>query len=102
MDDIFSGTFSCFWDKDQSPSPNSYVIEMTQSSSIGGVNFNSFFEDVEAIKEELWDLKNLYSQLQAAHEQSKTLHNAKTVKERQEKMDNDIAKSLKKAKMFKV
>ncbi|KAL2453455.1 Syntaxin [Abeliophyllum distichum] len=102
MNDLFSGSFSRFRDQDQSPPPNSHVIEMTQSPSTGGVNLDRFFEDVEAIKEELQDLEKLYSQLQAAHEQSKTLHNAKTVKDLRAKMDNDIAISLKKAKMIKV
>ncbi|KAL2503095.1 syntaxin [Forsythia ovata] len=102
MNDLFSGSFSRFRDQDQSPPPNSHVIEMTQSPSTGGVNLDRFFEDVEAIKEELQDLEKLYSQLQAANEQSKTLHNAKTVKDLRAKMDHDIAISLKKAKMIKV
>ncbi|KAL2503112.1 syntaxin [Forsythia ovata] len=102
MNDLFSGSFSRFRGQDQSPPPNSHVIEMTQSPSTGGVNLDRFFEDVEAIKEELQDLEKLYSQLQAANEQSKTLHNAKTVKDLRAKMDHDIAISLKKAKMIKV
>ncbi|KAL2485138.1 Syntaxin [Abeliophyllum distichum] len=102
MNNLFSGTFSHFQDQDQSPPPNSQVIEMTQSISTGDVNLDRFFEEVETIKEELWDLETLYSQLQAAHEQNKTLHNAKIVKDLWAKMDNDIAISLKKAKIFKV
>ncbi|CAA2971461.1 syntaxin-121-like [Olea europaea var. sylvestris] len=99
MNDLFSGSFSRLRGQD----PNSHTIQMTNSpNSTGGVNLDKFFQDVEAIKDELRDLETLYSQLQAAHEQSKVLHNAKSVKDLRAKMDNDIAISLKKAKMIKV
>ncbi|CAA2994617.1 syntaxin-121-like [Olea europaea var. sylvestris] len=102
MNDLFSGSFSRIRNQDQSPPPNSHVVEMTQSSSTVGVNLDRFFEDVEAIKDELRDLETLYSQLQSSHEQSKTLHQAKTVKDLRAKMDKDISISLKKAKVIKV
>ncbi|KAK6126528.1 hypothetical protein DH2020_039732 [Rehmannia glutinosa] len=100
MNDLFSGSFSRFrdQDQDQSPAPNSHSIEMTT----GGVNLDRFFEDVESIKDELRDLETLYTQLQAAHEQSKTLHNANAVKKLRSKMDADISAALKKAKLIKV
>lgn len=96
MNDLFSGSFSRFRSEEQSPPAD---IEM---GNTGGVNLDKFFEDVEAIKDELRDLETLYSQLQSAHEQSKTLHNAKAVKELRSKMDNDVGSSLKKAKFIKV
>ncbi|KAI3447411.1 hypothetical protein Pfo_004076 [Paulownia fortunei] len=102
MNDLFSGSFSRFRDQDQSPTPNSHSIEMSSSPSTGGVNLDRFFEDVEAIKDELRDLESLYTQLQAAHEQSKTLHNAKAVKDLRSRMDADISASLKKAKVIKI
>ncbi|KAK4377789.1 hypothetical protein RND71_004085 [Anisodus tanguticus] len=101
MNDLFSGSFSRFRNEDhQSPNQESPGIQMRQTG--GHVNLDKFFEDVEAIKDELKDLENLHSQLHNSHEQSKTLHNAKTVKDLRTKMDNDVSIALKKAKFIKV
>ncbi|XP_009593833.2 syntaxin-121-like [Nicotiana tabacum] len=97
MNDLFSGSFSRFRADDQS---DSHTIEMGDIT--GGVNLDKFFEDVEAIKDELKGLEKLYSQLQTSHEKSKTLHNAKTVKDLRSNMDNDVSMALKKAKFIKV
>ncbi|KAL0309463.1 UNVERIFIED_CONTAM: syntaxin [Sesamum radiatum] len=102
MNDLFSGSFSRFRGQDQSPAQDSHTIEMTNSGSTGGVNLDRFFEDVEAVKDELGDLESLYAQLQAAHEQSKTLHSAKAIKDLRSRMDADISAALKKAKVIKV
>ncbi|KAG9155215.1 hypothetical protein Leryth_027089 [Lithospermum erythrorhizon] len=93
MNDLFSSSFS-------RPSAESHTIEM--SSTTGGANLDKFFDDVESIKEELRDLETLYGQLQSAHEQGKTLHNSKSVKDLRAKMDKNVASSLKKAKYIKV
>uniref|UniRef100_A0A5B6YJJ6 t-SNARE coiled-coil homology domain-containing protein n=1 Tax=Davidia involucrata TaxID=16924 RepID=A0A5B6YJJ6_DAVIN len=77
-------------------------VQMSNSPSTGGVDLDKFFEDVEAVKDELRDLETLYNNLQTAHEQSKTLHNAKSIKGLRSRMDNDVASSLKKAKLIKV
>ncbi|KAI3680287.1 hypothetical protein L2E82_50513 [Cichorium intybus] len=53
----------------------------SNSSSSEGANLDKFFDDVEAIKDELRALETLHNQLQSSHEHSKTLHNAKFVKE---------------------
>lgn len=103
MNDLFSGSFSRFRSEEQSP--RSHHIEMSSGNSpttTGGVNLDKFFEDVESIKEELRDLETLYNQLQSSNDQSKTLHNAKSIKDLRSKMDNDVALSLKKAKFIKV
>lgn len=78
-------------------------IEMGNAASGdgAGTNLDKFFEDVEAIKEELKGLELLHDQLQSSNEQSKTLHNANSIKTLRTKMDNDVALSLKKAKLIK-
>ncbi|CAL5435877.1 unnamed protein product [Camellia sinensis] len=100
MNDLFSGSFSRFRSEG---SPGN--VQMSNSATTGGggaVNLDKFFEDVEAIKDDLRDLETLYHNLQTSHEQSKTLHSAKAVKDLRSRMDNDVASALKKAKVIKV
>ncbi|KAK4478785.1 hypothetical protein RD792_014284 [Penstemon davidsonii] len=101
MNDLFSGSFSRFRESPTRP-PNSHSVEMTNTTSTGGINLDRFFEDVESIKDDLREMESLYTQLQSSHEQSKTLHNAKAVRDLRSKMDSDISASLKKAKVIKV
>ncbi|TMW80818.1 hypothetical protein EJD97_014765 [Solanum chilense] len=100
MNDLFSGSFSRFRNEEQSPNQESGGIQMRQQT--GGVNLDKFFEDVETIKDELKELEKIHTQLHNSHEQSKTLHNAKNVKDLRTKMDNDVSLALKKAKFIKV
>ncbi|PWA37543.1 t-SNARE [Artemisia annua] len=76
-------------------------IEMGNAAASSGTNLDKFFGDVAEIKEELKALENLHSQLQDSNEQSKTLYNANSIKTLRTKMDNDVASSLKKAKLIK-
>lgn len=77
-------------------------IEMgAASSTTGGTNLESFFKDVEVIKEELKAIEALHEHLQTSNEQSKTLHKANEIKTLRTKMDNDVSLSLKKAKFIK-
>ncbi|CAI9268229.1 syntaxin-121 [Lactuca sativa] len=92
MNDLLSRSFSAGRNGD---------IEMGNAADGDGTNLDKFFEDVEAIKEELKGLELLHDQLQSSNEESKTLHNAKSIKTLRTKMDNDVALSLKKAKLIK-
>nr|XP_043634819.1 syntaxin-121-like [Erigeron canadensis] len=76
-------------------------IEMGNVASTGGNNLEKFFKDVDEIKQELKGLDHLHNQLQDSNEQSKTLYNASSIKTLRTKMDNDVALSLKKAKIIK-
>ena len=67
-----------------------------------GVNLDKFFEDVETIKEDLKEIDELHKNLRSAHEESKTAHNAAAVKELRNRMDRDLNRALKKAKLIKV
>ena len=94
MNDLFSS---------RSFSRDSHVVEMgISSSSPTAANLDKFFEDVESVKDELKELEKLYQNLYDSHEQSKTLHNAKAVKDLRSRMDSDVSLALKKAKLIKV
>ncbi|KAJ9541428.1 hypothetical protein OSB04_027934 [Centaurea solstitialis] len=76
-------------------------IEMGNTAATGGANLDKFFKDVAEIKEELKRLEILHNQLQESNEHSKTLYNAKSIKNLRTKMDNDVVSSLKNAKLIK-
>lgn len=76
-------------------------IEMGNAATTDGTNLDKFFGDVAEIKDELKGLENLHNQLQESNEQSKSLYNARSIKNLRTKMDNDVALSLKKAKLIK-
>lgn len=65
------------------------------------VNLDRFFEDVESVKEDMRALEQLYRRLLQTNEETKTAHNAKTVKELRARMDGDVGQVLRKAKGVK-
>ncbi|KAK6942523.1 Target SNARE coiled-coil homology domain [Dillenia turbinata] len=100
MNDLFSGSFSRFSNQN---SPET-TIEMSSISegAGGGVSMDRFFADVESIKDELKEVEELHRKLKDSHEQSKTMHNARSIRDLRSKMENDVALALKKAKIIKV
>ncbi|XP_075488271.1 syntaxin-121-like [Primulina tabacum] len=100
MNDLLSRSFSR--GENHSPPQNSHTIEMSGSAETGGENLDRFFQNVQVIKDQLQDLETLYGQLQTAHEQSKTMHNAGAIKSLRSRMDSDVSATLKTAKLIKL
>ncbi|XP_010503984.1 PREDICTED: syntaxin-122-like [Camelina sativa] len=106
MNDLLSRSFKSSVADDSSP-PHSHSIEMPKTKNSaggtghGGYNLDKFYHDVEEVNEDLKELDRLCHNLRSSHEQSKTLHNAKAVKELKEKMDADVSAALKTATRVK-
>ncbi|XP_042414903.1 syntaxin-121-like [Zingiber officinale] len=77
-------------------------VEMGAANGGGGANLDRFFEDVEAIKEELREVERLHCSLKEANESGKTLHEASAVRALRGRMDADVSAALKKAKLIKL
>lgn len=65
------------------------------------VNLDRFFEDVENVKEDMRQVERLYRKLQEANEESKIVHNARTMKGLRARMDKDVEQVLKRVKVIK-
>ena len=65
------------------------------------VNLDKFFEDVENVKQDMATVEKLYKQLQDANEETKIVHNAKTMKDLRARMDSDVTQVLKQVKIIK-
>ncbi|GMP54425.1 hypothetical protein CsSME_00019607 [Camellia sinensis var. sinensis] len=88
MNDLFSGSFK----KYQDLSGGGGIINET-------IDLDRFFEDV-VVKYDMKDVER-YKNLQESNEESKTVHNAKTMKELRSGMDVDVAQVLKRVKVIK-
>ncbi|RDX88743.1 Syntaxin-121, partial [Mucuna pruriens] len=96
MNDLFSTTSSARSEQ-PSQSPDHHAIEIP-----GGVNLNKFFDDVEAIKENLNEVERLKQNLKRSNEESKTLHRANAVKDLRSTMEADVVLAVKKVKLIKL
>ncbi|XP_068322653.1 syntaxin-124-like [Pyrus communis] len=95
MNDLFSSSFKKYTDLNQ----QAYLDDMEAGKE--SVNLDKFFEDVENVKEDMRQVERLYKQLQDANEESKTVHNAKTMKELRTRMDLEVEQVLKRVKIIK-
>ncbi|XP_020595981.1 syntaxin-124-like [Phalaenopsis equestris] len=64
-------------------------------------NLEKFFQDIEIMKEEIKSLEQLYRRLQDLNEETKSAHNAKTMKSLRARMDADTDQVLRRAKSVK-
>ncbi|KAK1400776.1 SNARE protein Syntaxin 1 [Heracleum sosnowskyi] len=97
MNDLFSPSIKRYTDSTQ-PGP---VVDMEAGAGAGNGDLDKFFEDVERVKEDMNAVGIIYKRLQDSNEESKTVHNAKTMKQLRSKMDADVANVLKRVKVIK-
>ncbi|KAG6584025.1 Syntaxin, partial [Cucurbita argyrosperma subsp. argyrosperma] len=95
MNDLFSNSFKQYTDLKQQASVDG------MESGNETVNLDTFFEDVENVKDDMKQVENLYKKLQQNNEECKIVHNAKTMKELRGRMEADVAQVLKRVKMIK-
>ncbi|KAG4955873.1 Syntaxin-124 [Glycine max] len=95
MNDLFSSSFKKYSDlKEQAHIDD---VEAGKES----VNLDKFFDEVENVKEDMRLVEKLYRKLQESNEESKIVHNAKTMKDLRARMDQDVQQVLKRVKLIK-
>ncbi|CAN6475601.1 unnamed protein product [Victoria cruziana] len=67
----------------------------------GGADLDHFFQVVENVKEDMQFMEKLYRQLQAVNEEANRAHDAATIKDLRHRMDADVEKVLKLARVIK-
>ncbi|RYQ82381.1 hypothetical protein Ahy_B10g100967 [Arachis hypogaea] len=96
MNDLFSGSFRKY-SSDLKEERQLDDVEAGRES----LNLEKFFEEVEGVKDEMKVVESLCRKLQEANEESKTIHDAKTVKDLRARMDKDVVQVLKHVKIIK-
>ncbi|XP_074557409.1 syntaxin-121-like [Curcuma longa] len=99
MNNLFS---TASWRRNVESGGGDVEMGAAAGGAAGGANLDKFFDDVEAIKEELREVERLQHALREANEESKTLHDASAVRALRGRMDADVAAALKKAKLIKL
>ncbi|KAI7755806.1 hypothetical protein M8C21_021047 [Ambrosia artemisiifolia] len=99
MNDLFSSSFKQYQDGKQQGNPNDIETGGGAIKDDGGLD--KFFQDVENVKDDMEDVNKLHKKLQESNEESKTVHNAKAMKQLRAKMDSDVEKVLKRVKVIK-
>ncbi|KAL8234337.1 hypothetical protein R6Q59_020437 [Mikania micrantha] len=94
MNDLFSNSFK-----------HSYPDDVEAGRGAGGgddvIDLDKFFLDVENVKEDMTGVEKLHKKLQESNEESKMVHNAKTMKQLRARMDSDVEQVLKRVKVIK-
>ncbi|XP_059274599.1 syntaxin-124-like [Lycium ferocissimum] len=101
MNDLFSNSFKKYQDLKKQVQLDDLEGGQVGQSGNESIDLAKFFEDVENVKEDMNNVEKLYKKLQESNEESKLVHNAKTVKEIRSRMDSDVSQVLKRVKMIK-
>lgn len=96
MNDLFSSSFKKYSDL---KSQQGYADDVESGS--GAANLEKFFEDVEAVKDDMAAVERLYKKLRDANEESKSVHNARTMRDLRSRMDSDVELVLRRVKLVK-
>lgn len=97
MNDLFSQSFKKYQDLKHQVQ----MDDLERGPSMEAGDLDKFFDDVENVKKDMEDVENLYKKLQESNEESKTVHNAKTMKALRSKMDANVSQVLKRVKIIK-
>ncbi|XP_073028041.1 syntaxin-125-like [Primulina eburnea] len=95
MNDLFSQSFKKYQDL------RTADLESGGANGTETVDLNRFFDDVEKVKQDMEQVERLYKRLQESNEESKTVHNAMTMKQLRARMDSDVSQVLKLVKIIK-
>eukprot|EP01018_Ginkgo_biloba_P018193 Gb_27100 [translate_table: standard] len=102
MNDLFSRSFNNYADLKQEAMKD---LEAGSNLEMVGIdtekNLSEFFDEVGGIKNDMELVEGLFRKLQDSNEESKTVHNAKTMKNLRDRMDKDVEVVLKKARVIK-
>lgn len=98
MNDLFSSSFKNYQDIKRQTMDD---MESGGGADTEAVDLSKFFEDVENVKEDMNAVVVIYKRLQESNDESKTVHNAKTMKQLRSKMDADVSNVLKRVKVIK-
>ncbi|CAN4094151.1 unnamed protein product [Withania somnifera] len=101
MNDLFSNSFKKYQDLKKQVEIDDLEKGQAGQSGTESIDLAKFFEDVENVKEDMKDVEKFHKKLQESNEESKLVHNAKTVKEIRSRMDSDVSQILKRVKMIK-
>lgn len=103
MNDLLSQNFSARVPKGPyvDLQSDSRDFEAQAETEMAAQNMTQFFNEVEAIKEDMQKVRNLLSALQSANAESVALTAAPAVKKLRDRMDKDVEEVLKKAKGIK-
>lgn len=101
MNDLFSNSFKKYQDLKKQVQVDDLEGGQVGQPGTESIDLAKFFEDVENVKEDMKDVEKFHKKLQESNEESKLVHNAKTVKEIRSRMDADVSQVLKRVKMIK-
>ncbi|GAA0156923.1 SNARE protein [Lithospermum erythrorhizon] len=100
MNDLFSNSFKKYQDLKKQVEMDDIETGGKRPGN-GGDDLDDFFGAVEIVKQDIKEVVELYKRLQGLNEESKTVHNAKTMKDLRSRMDADVAQVLKRVKLIK-